>query len=369
MNVLQTGRRAPAASCDKTARARYVQGGAETVRPMQQHTLDGMFSRVTPARPVSGQPVCALAVDAEEDFDWDHPVASTEHSTGCMRRIDDLQRVVGAHGVRPTYLLTYPVLQDEAAVALLAHHIAAGQCELGVQLHPWVTPPFDGDAGPAASYSGNLPAGLEASKLAALVALFEQRFGHAPRIYRAGRYGLGRNTAGLLERHGFDIDTSVAPRTNTAGEGGPDYAAYDCEPFWFGEGRRMLELPLCRSIVGWGGRLAPAVYRRLGAAPGSLRLQGLVTRSRFAERITLSPEGNDLAAMLRLLRHLRHRGQTVFVLSFHSSSLAPGRNPYVRTQADLDEFYRRLTGVLEAMSGRLGFRFASLGEVGGMVGE
>ena len=93
---------------------------------MQQYAADGMFSRVTPAGPVSGQPVCALAVDAEEDFDWDHPVTSTEHSTGCMQRIDDLQRVVGRHGVRPTYLLTYPVLQDDAAVALLARQIADG---------------------------------------------------------------------------------------------------------------------------------------------------------------------------------------------------------------------------------------------------
>ncbi len=328
-----------------------------------------MFSRVGPARLDSDQPVCALAVDAEEDFDWDHPVASTEHSTGCMQRIDDLQRVVGRHGLCPTYLLTYPVLQDEAAVALLRRHEAAGQCALGVQLHPWVTPPFGGDAGPAASYSGNLAPGLEGRKLAALVTLFQERFGQPPRLYRAGRYGFGQETAALLDRHGFDVDTSIAPRTSSAEEGGPDYTAYDYEPFWFGEGRRMLELPLCRSIVGWGGRLAPATYRRLGAAPSRLRLQGLATRTRFAERITLSPEGNDLAAMLRLLRHLRARGQKVFVLSFHSSSLAPGRNPYVRTQADLDTFYGRLTGVLDAMSARLGFRFASLAELPGLLRE
>ena len=343
--------------------------GEPTVRLMQQYTADGMFSRVRPVPPNRGQPICALAVDAEEDFDWDHPVASTEHSTGCMQRIDELQRAVGVHGVRPTYLLTYPVLQDDAAVRLLAQHIAGGQCELGVQLHPWVTPPFDGDEGPGASYSGNLAAGLEARKLESLIALFQSRFGHAPRLYRAGRYGLGPGTAALLEHHGFDIDTSIAPRTSSAEEGGPDYTAYDYEPFWFGEGRRMLEIPLCRSVVGWGGALAPAAYRRLGAAPARLRLQALVTRTRFAERITLSPEGNDLAAMLRLLRHLRNRGQTVFVLSFHSSSLAPGRNPYVRTQADLDEFYRRLGGVLEAMSSRLEFRFASLAELPGLLRE
>ncbi len=323
-----------------------------------------MFSHVVPARPISGQPVCALAVDAEEDFDWNQPVAATAHSTTCMRRIADLQDVVGAHKMRPTYLLTYPVLQDDAAIDLLRGQIARGECDVGVQLHPWVNPPYDGDDRLAASFSGNLAPGMEARKLAALEARFRERFGHAPQIYRAGRYGFGRDTAALLERHGFAIDTSVAPRTTSPDEGGPDYADYDCTPFWFGEGRPLLELPLCRSVVGWGGRLAPPIYRRLSTgAATALRLQGVATRLRFAERITLSPEGNDLRAMLRLLRHLRARGQTVFVLSFHSSSLEPGRNPYVRTQADLRRFYERLSGVLDAMAGRLGFTFATLAEL------
>ena len=99
------------------------------------------------------------------------------------------------------------------------------------------------------------------------------------------------------------------------------------------------------------------------------RIPGLVTRLRFAERITLSPEGNDLGAMLRLLRRLRARGQTVFVLSFHSSSLAVGRNPYVRTRAELHGFYDRLSALLETMASRMQFRFASLAELPQRLGE
>ncbi len=323
-----------------------------------------MFSNIVPAIPAGTRPVCALAVDAEEDFDWDQPVAHTQHSTDCMQRIGDLHAITGAYGLRPTYLLTYPVLQDDAAIHLLRGAIEQGRCDVGVQLHPWVNPPFDGEAGPAASFSGNLAPGMEARKLAALSARFEERFGHKPQIYRAGRYGFGPQTGTLLERHGFTIDTSVAPRTSSADEGGPDYADYDCAPFWFGQDRKLLELPLCRSIVGWGGRLAPPVYRRLSSASlARLRLPGIATRLRFAERITLSPEGNDVAAMLRLVRHLRARGQTVFVLSFHSSSLAPGRNPYVRNDAELRGFYDRLSGVLDAMASQLGFTFAGLAEL------
>ncbi len=331
-----------------------------------------MFPNPALARPASPDPVCALVVDAEEDFDWARPVAQTRHSTDCMRHVTDLHEVVGAYGLRPTYLLTYPVLDDDAAVQLLRRQLAAGLCDVGAQLHPWVNPPHAeaGEAGPlAASYSGNLSGGLEDRKLAALKQRFVERFGHPPTIYRAGRYGFGAGTAALLERHGFLIDTSVAPRTNTAEEGGPDYTDYDFAPFWFGCDRRLLEVPLCRSIVGWGGRWAPAIHRRLSApALARLRIPGIVTRIRLAERVTLSPEGNDVAAMLRLVRHLRARGQTAFVLSFHSSSLAAGSNPYVRTRADLHHFYDRLSGVLDAMSGRMGIRFVRLAEMPGLLG-
>ncbi len=332
-----------------------------------------MFANVVPARPAADQPVCAIAVDAEEDFDWDLPVAATAYSTDCMRNICDLHEIVGAYGVCPAYLLTYPVLQDDDVVHLLRHQIGRDRCEAGLQLHPWVNPPFDDGAetqeGEAtahalgASYSGNLPAGLEARKLRALKRYYTQRLGSAPTIYRAGRYGLGPDSAALLEAEGFAMDISVAPRTSASEQGGPDFSDYDSAPFWFGQSRRLLEIPLCRSVVGWGGRFAPPVYRALSAPLWRRwRVAGALTRSRFAERITLSPEGNDIGAMLRLLRHLRARGQTVFVLSFHSSSLAVGRNPYVRTRADLHGFYDRLSGVLDAMDSQ-GFAFTRLSDL------
>ncbi len=326
-----------------------------------------MFANVVPSVPVSNRPVCALAVDAEEDFDWDQPVPFTDYSTRCMKNVRVLQEIVGAYGVVPTYLLTYPVLEDEDVVHILRRQLRRGECEVGVQLHPWVNPPFepeDARSGHATSFSGNLPPGLEERKLVRLKQRFIERFGIEPRIYRAGRYGLGRGTAALLEKHGFAIDASMAPRTTAADEGGPDYGGQDYQVFWFGERRRLLEVPLCRSVVGWGGRLAAPAYRAL-ATPGLTRLHvpGIVTRLRFAERITLSPEGNDVRAMLRLVRHLRGRGQTVFVLSFHSSSLDVGRSPYVRTRAELHAFYDRLSAVLHAMAATMGFEFASLAQL------
>lgn len=314
------------------------------------------------------QPRFCVAVDAEEDFDWTKPVPGTNHSTACMRNVGLARSLFRAYGVVPVYLLTYPVLGDREATLLLERQIERGECEVGLQLHPWATPPFDRSQEAEVSYFGGLSGDHEERKLVTLVNAFRHRFGFQPRIYRAGRYGVSRNTARLLEEYGFDIDTSVAPRTTFTAEGGPDFTEYEADPFWFGVRRRILELPLCRSVVGWGGSLAPGIYR-VSTTPRiqRARIAGALARSQWAERITLSPEGNDFRAMQRLVRRLAGKGQRIFVISFHSSSLLVGSNPYVRCRADLHAFYDRLSAILHFLMVRQGMKPASLSEVRDML--
>ncbi len=309
-------------------------------------------------------PLCTMVVDAEEAFDWTRPLPGTRHSTANLHNLDVLHDILDTYGLVPAYLLTYPMLADEAAVRTLRRLRERGRCVLGVQLHTWVTPPFEGEGGTRMSYSGNLSASLEERKLVALRCRFVERFGTAPTVFRNGRYGFGTRTAGLLEEHGFEIDTSVAPRTDFRAQGGPDYTGLDCIPFRFGTGRRLLELPLCRSVVGWGGDAGTAAYRALTTRRTAARarrtwLGALLTRAHCAERITLSPEGNDLGAMRRLVRGLLARGQPLLALSFHSSSMTVGGSPYVQSRAELHEFYDRLSGILDDLAGR-GCRFTDI---------
>ena len=324
-----------------------------------------LFSVRRPAKRPA-RPICCLAIDAEEDFDWDRPVRTIGYSTACMHRIAELREIVGAYALKPTYLLTYPVLDDADAVRMIRRQHERGECEMGIQLHSWVTPPFD-EPSTESSYLGNLDPALEERKLLTLAGRFTEAFGVAPVSFRAGRYGLSRSTADLLEKHGFTVDTSLAPRTDFQPAGGPDFSRYECDPFWFGRRRPLLELPLCRSLVGWSGPLAPFLYR-CAAPPFDRWLGAVLSRSRCAERVTLSPEGNDAAAMRRFLRHRRNAGQSVFSLSFHSSSMLPGRNPYVRSRADLHRFYDRLSAILDAMA-HAGFGFASLADIPALLAD
>ena len=326
------------------------------------------FPNPAPAALPAGRQLVTLIVDAEEDFNWARPVEGTAYSTACMHAIGPLQEILAAYALKPTYLLTYPVLEDEGAVKLLRHHLDRGRCLAGVQMHPWVNPPFGGGADRRMSFPLNLPGTLEEAKILALKQKFEACFGFPPAVFKAGRYGIGRQTVELLEKHGFMVDTSIAPRTDFGDEGGPDFQDFDTAPFWFGATRRLLELPVCREVVGWAGALAPALYRPV-AGPALSLPRAVLSWLRCAERITLSPEGNDTAAMRRLVHRLAENGRSVLTISFHSSSLAVGHNPYVGSQAELHQFYDRLSALLDGLAGEASTRFASTLELVDLLTE
>jgi hypothetical protein len=336
--------------------------GTQTLTASTDLAASAVFPSVRPARlaAAAAQPLCTVLIDAEEDFDWQRPVYGVAHDVGCMRHLSDLQSILGAYGAVPTYLLTYPVLQDAGIVAALRGRLARGQCQVGIQLHTWVTPPFGEAPDVRNSFGANLSAEREEQKLLVLMRLFAEAFGEMPKVFRAGRYGLGPNTPALLEKHGFLIDTSLAPCTSFGDEEGPDFSTDDFRAFWFGRSRKLLELPLCRSIVGWGGRPAARAYRWLAATQKPRHvLPGLLAWSRCAERITLSPEGNDAEAAGRLVAALLGRGQNVLALSLHSSSLSIGQNPYVQSRAELHGFYDQLSAILDMLAGRYGVRFVA----------
>lgn len=332
-----------------------------------------LFANPAPVARRIGPPLVVLAIDAEEDFDWLRPLPGTDHATGCMRHLGDLQSITGAYGLPPCYLLTWPVLQDEEAMQELRPHLERGACSVGLQLHAWVTPPLQASGDLASSYACNLPPALEAAKLETLAAAFQARFSTPPRSFRAGRYGIGAATTRLLEQLGFTVDVSLAANTNSSDDGGPDFSAHDCSPFWFGERRRLLEVPLCRSIVGWAGGLGQRLYRAIEARPSHGRLAAhysvsLLARAHAAERLTLSPEGHDLAAMCRLARGLISRGEPVLAISLHSSSLQVGRSPYVRSRAELHRFYDRFSGLLAFLADEAGCRFVTLERLPDLLG-
>lgn len=284
-------------------------------------------------------PLLLVVVDTEEEFDWSRPL--DRHSTGVLAMAEQhrAQEVFARYGVVPTYVVDYPVATDEAAVRHLRAFFDEGLCGIGAHLHPWVNPPHDEAVTAFNSYPGNLPAELEREKLRTLTAAIERNFGRRPTVYKAGRYGVGPNTAGILAELDYEVDTSVMPYTSFATDGGPDFRQFGPRPFWIGADRRLLEIPTTRGFHGALAARGPSLFPMVSGAAGmAVRAPGILARTGLLECIRLTPEGADFAALRRLTRSLVAQGLRVFCLAYHSPSLAPGNTPYVRDKRDLRRF-------------------------------
>lgn len=292
-------------------------------------------------------PRFVLTVDTEEEFDWNEPLGRDTHGTVHVPRIAKFQQFCENEGIVPIWLVDWPIASSVEAAEILRAPLAAGKAEIGVQLHPWVNPPFAEEVTQHNSFAGNLPPDLEAQKFALLREKIEQNFGVAPLIYRAGRYGLGPQTGAMLAQAGIAIDSSVRAKFDYSDAGGPNYRPHPLAPYWLDEERQVLELPLTTCFWGSLRRQGDYLYPRLWRAPS---LRGILARLGLLERIPLTPEGVSVEEAIRGIDMALDDGLPLLVFSFHSPSLLPGHTPYVTNEADLDRLYdwwRRVFAYLE----------------------
>lgn len=287
-----------------------------------------------------------VTIDTEEEFDWTKPLTRTQHRVDTVARLRKFQQFCESYGIVPIYLIDYPIAVSDLASELLRGTVEAGRAEVGVQLHPWVSPPYEEEVNQYNSFSGNLPFALERAKFMKLYDTIAENFGAAPLIYRAGRYGIGPNTAEILREAGLAIDTSVRSRFNYSGWGGPNFQNLPLRPWWVGKPGRLMELPLTTIYSGLLRRFGEQLFPKLDRFD---RLRGAMARFGLLERIPLTPEGVSISEALRAAKLAVEEQLPVIVLSFHSPSLCPGHTPYVRSEADLDEMYEWWRQVFELL--------------------
>jgi peptidoglycan/xylan/chitin deacetylase (PgdA/CDA1 family) len=292
-----------------------------------------------------------VVVDTEEEFDWNSPPDSNQTSVGSMAHIDRVQSICSQYGIRPCYVIDYPVASQKTGYESLARYAAAGECEIGAHLHPWVNPPIREDITVRNMYPGNLDTDLERAKLLKLRNTIESLTGQRPQVYKAGRYGFGPNTANLLAELGFTVDVSVSPPIDHSGDGGPDHSWANSKPFWFG--RELLEVPTTGAFVGWAHPLGRPLFS-MAQRLRRLRAPGVLARLSAVDRLMLSPEGFTSDEHIKLTRFLLKQGVRTFTWSFHSPSVEPGHTDYVKTEADLERFLASFTTYFDFFFNELG---------------
>lgn len=303
-------------------------------------------------------PLLVVIVDTEAEFAWGEPFSRSEQQVESVKSLSRVDSIFEAYRIVPAYVLDYAVATQSHGYGPIVERLADRRCVIGAHLQPWYNPPLREDIlNPANTFAGNLPADLEYEKLAILTEVIEANLKLRPRIYRAGRFGFGPNTAGILERLGYQIDTSILSHTNLGAEGGPNYLYAAPLPRWIGGEGRLLEIP---GTVGYTGLLAghgPGLLGSFSTAMGMrFHLPGALSRLHLLDRVRLSPEGVPFKEMRRLTRKMLQQGYRLFSFTFHCPSLEPGNTPYVQSRADLDGFLLTIESYFDFFFGEAGGR-------------
>jgi hypothetical protein len=239
------------------------------------------------------------------------------------------------------------VFRDEAAVAELGTHLHGEYAEPGA-FDPEVTSAFQRD----------YPPEVERAKLAWLTAEFQRAFGRAPRSFRAGRFGVGPESLGILESLGYVADSSVTPLMSwhDAG-GGPCFLEAPTQPYH--PARRspgvrgqpgecaILEVPVTIRRHPWarvpllGRAFAPRWLR-----PSRLAASELVdlARKEISDRAT--PHGDPIGSTAESVPVLPARGPIVLNVMFHNVEVIGGASPYARSERQARTILDRVRALL-----------------------
>jgi hypothetical protein len=293
----------------------------------------------------------AVTIDTEEDnwSDYDSkPVLSN------IPKLRELQRLFDRYGVRPTYLVSYPVAADKESVSILRTFLEDGRCEIGAHLHTWNTPPFEEEKIVRNTMLFNLEKGLQRKKIESLHGKIHEGFRIEPVTFRSGRWGFDQSVAENLHRFGYRVDTSVSPYMNWNRCHGPDFSRRTPMPQKIcfdpngSPDSHILEVPATIGFLQEDFDLCNSCLQTISnSGLKHLRLRGILDRLHIINKVWLSPESDDADKMVRLAKMFIKKGYSILNMFFHSPSLRYGLTHFTRTEEEEKRLIGRIREFLE----------------------
>lgn len=302
-----------------------------------------------------------VSIDTESDKGrgWRSrkPMSFEGVADGVVRR---LQPLFERFGAKPTYLLSPEVIRDAACVETFRG--LASSCELGTHLHGEYAEPGAFEPDVTSVFQRDYTPQVERQKLTYLTDLFIRAFDHQPQSFRAGRFGIGPASIGILESLGYAVESSVTPHMDWTSSGAPGLAFRDAptqpyrpdpqEPGRPGTAR-ILEVPVTirrrflNAIPGLGSRVDPRWLRP--------------TRGTEAGIVAVA---EDEIADAR--RKAKDR-PVILNAMFHNVEVVPNTSPYASTEEDARRILDRLRALL-SFAHREAISVIGLGDVPEVLG-
>jgi peptidoglycan/xylan/chitin deacetylase (PgdA/CDA1 family) len=290
-----------------------------------------------------------VGIDTEGDNQWD-AAARANQTFANVYALPKLHALFARHGVRPTYVITYPVARDPRSVDTLSAILEGGDCEIGAHHHAWETPPFSPEDVRRHPYASTLPTAQFDAQLESLTTAITRAVGRRPLSYRSGRFGFSASHVSALERAGYLVESSIAPLFYEAHKGGPEFVEAPLRPYFLAYdsavvsgSSNVLEVPVSAALNRQLPKWLQHMYAR---APRPYTTKRILRALGIARMQWLRPSYSSLADMCALARRIAQGHAPALNLLFHSSEAIVGGSPYNTTQGELDAFSERLEGFL-----------------------
>ncbi|WP_034642175.1 hypothetical protein [Desulfovibrio inopinatus] len=261
-----------------------------------------------------------------------------------------------------TYLIDYPVTQQDDALRAVAGMMERHGGEIGAHLHQWNTPPFVDMPWPEPVGSDKLPEEVFAAKLETLTSAIEERLGVRPQSFRMGRWDMRPRLLPALAEEGYLVDSSFVPLRHVTN--GPNHFLTPPDPFWMRpmgpDGPRMLEAPSTQiPLIPGLERLA---YGLAGVLPGHVG-ETVLTGFKTWGALGINPVWMPLATMkYAAATHIKRGGRTL-TMFWHSSELLPGASPHFPTQSHVDAFIDKIRTFAEWLTTKHTVRGATFSDL------
>jgi len=311
-------------------------------------------------------PILAVTIDTEADNQWS-PAGRRHLLFQNIRALPRLEALFEKYGIRPTYLLTHDVASDSESAHYFRRLLKTGRCEVGAHFHPWTTPPVVEREIEEGTYPHHLPEEYHYEKMLHLTQTIEGNIGVRPVSFRAGRWGFNGHSVRLLEKLGYQTDSSVTPFYSWEKDGGPAFVDAPLHPYFpddedvCREGNSaLLEVPV---TIGLSGVLTYFPEGMLRNLRRHRSLSEFLVRFKLLGTLWLRPSYTSAKGMMRLSRRVLDEGGKVLTMMFHSSEIVTGGSPHHPNEAALSYFFDQLEEILSYLIRERHLKSCTLSEV------
>lgn len=308
-----------------------------------------------------------VSIDTEEEMEWGkgfkrHNECTVEN----IKYLDPLHQIFRKHGVKATYLITYPITQNADSVKILKSYRDEGLGEIGAHLHPWCNPPYEERLCVENTFTHNLPEQLQYDKQKVLTNQIAQKFGQKPVSFRAGRYGFDEKFIPILESFDYQVDSSVVPYRLAKREYEPDFGYMpDISPYHLNhENMRktgnspVLELPI---TIGFTQPVPKWIEKKYIYLP-DVGIRKAIRLLMNTNLNWLRPSYASLEEMKQLTHTMAARNMPVLNMMFHSNELMPKGSKYNKTAEDVTSYLAKLDDYFNFLNSNFNVEYIGLGE-------